>query len=157
MLQKKFIIIAAISAFFPGVICAQIPEPSSTDKAFLESGIVDSNYKFIDIEGAKLAFRELSNNFAGTLPIQINSETSIISVVMTPNYLIFGYKFLIDLDIPQKIEMKNYLHSKEHRDVVCANVFTSRYMIANNNVIALDYYDISNKRIAMIKISPDIK
>ena len=75
---------------------------------------------------------------------------------MTPNYLIFGYKFLIDLDIPQKIEMKNYLHSKEHRDVVCANVFTSRYMIANNNVIALDYYDISNKRIAMIKITPDI-
>ena len=29
-------------------------------------------------------------------------------------------------------------------------------MIANNNVIALDYYDISNKRIAMIKITPDI-
>lgn len=132
---------------------------ASLDQIFLENGIVDKNYKYIDKKLAAQVFTKVNNDLANSLPIKFDANTEISSVLHTPNFAIYYYKvdlqsLIGDLPLDGFIEyVREELTSKEAIQVYCKQLFGAKFQQVNGYTFVLNMYDVSGAKITDITLN----
>lgn len=137
-------------------------EFAELDQLFLEEGIVDRNYKYIDKKLAAKAFTEINNELADSLPIMIDANTEVTSVFHSPSIAVYSYT----LDLQNQIddihfnEFKKFLHQEfttaEKTRSFCSELFDAKFQQANGYTFLLYFYDESGRKFVDITLNEKI-
>lgn len=67
-----------LSLFIPSIALAELP----IDAEFRTSGIVDKNFKIIDMQKYKEIWRTTSNELGEMMPMQLDENTRVLSLII---------------------------------------------------------------------------
>lgn len=132
------------------------------DEIFLDEGIVDENYKYMDKKLAAQVFTAVNNEIANSLPINIDINTRITSVFHTPNFAMYNYTYdlqsqISDLLIDDVIEyFREDFTSIEFTQDLCDELFGAKFQQVNGYTFILNFSDISGKKIIDISLDEKI-
>lgn len=121
--------------------------PSDTDLELLEYGIVDSSFKYKDLELATEYFKIIHHRNMVSLPLYIDKHIEWTSSLITPFEQVYSYKdYRIEDDDKIIFEKSDILE-------FCDETFTDLYLIRNNVNINIRYYNINDKLISTINLN----
>lgn len=131
------------------------------DKIFLEGGVVDKNYKYIDKKLAARILTEVNNELADSLPIKIDANTEITSIFHSPSFAMYSYTFNLDEmrgDLPLYEFMKQireYFSSVEFTKDLCKDSFGAKFQQVNGYTSLLNLNDVSGEKIIDITLNEE--
>lgn len=129
------------------------------DKIFLEEGVVDKNYKYLDEKLAAAIFTELNNGLANSLPAKTNAYSEISSVFHAPRFAIYYYKIDIQGVIGRMPTdgfikyLQQYFTSPEMTRKFCDDVFGAKFQQVNGYTFTIHFNDLSGKKITTITLN----
>jgi hypothetical protein len=147
-MKKLFIILLSMTV--AGAAFAE----TEIDEGLKESGIVDHNYVYTDIDLATTFFTIVTDTHAKSLPMNFNRLIEVTGIMMTPYYGNFIYRYTIPFDAAERIDLKKNLSSKQNIREVCEDSFLpEQFMIANNFTLVYSYMDVDYRPIVNVTIN----
>lgn len=129
------------------------------DKIFLEEGIVDKNYRYIDKKLASKIFTEINNEIASSLPINIDANTEITSIFHSPNFAMYSYT--LDLNEmrsnPLFMEaLRAEFASTETTQDFCGDLFAAKFQQVNGYTLLIQINEVSGEKIIDLTLDEKI-
>ena len=151
--MKKLILICGV-LLFGNNLHAELIKESEEDRKLLALGILDTDYRYKNIEKANEYFRVQSNETAKSLPTQVDSFSEISSTMITPYGAFYSYRFLSNLDASQRREVIKDIKTESNFKDLCSSFFDSKYQVVNNQTIKVNYMDRDYKDIVVFNLDP---
>lgn len=104
-MNKKIICLSLLTSTFAFA-------ETSLDKEFRTIGVVDKNYKVIDVNKYNNLWRIVSNDMAKMMPIQLDADTTVLSLILNKNLYLMTMQINTDLN-NIKID-QSYLNTAKH-------------------------------------------
>lgn len=144
-MKIKQLMTAIIFAITPVLSLANTP--SDMDLELLEYGVVDSSFKYKDLELATQYFKAIHNRYLVSLPLYIDRYVEWTSSMVTPFEQTYSYKdYRIDENVKLTFEQSEILD-------LCEEIFTDLYLSRNNVNIHLRYYNSNDKLISTVNLN----
>lgn len=150
--KMKKIILAMIFATISSVTHAE----SELDDLLKYAGIVDADYVYTDTKLAAEFFRLPTNQYAQSLPMNINSYIQIESAMMTPHFGSFEAIYTVPFDATERKAVIQELSSMETLQIACIDYYIPNdFMLANNYTLVYSYSDQDYRPLAKITMNID--
>ena len=127
------------------------------DKIFLEEGIVDKNYRYIDKKLAFEIFTELNNEIASSLPINIDANTEITNVFHSLNFAMYSFTFDFNemRSNPLFMEALRAEYASTAQDF-CGDLFAAKFQQVNGYTVLIQINEVSGEKIIDITLDEKI-
>ena len=127
---------------------------SDLDNLLKSAGIVDEDYTYRDTNLAAEFFRLSNNQYAQSLPVDINSYIQIESVMMAPYFGIFEGIYTIPFDAADRRAVIQELSSIETLQIACIDYYIPNdFMLANNYTLVYSYSDQDYRPLAKVTMN----
>lgn len=128
---------------------------SDVDQTLKSIGLVDENYVYIDDEALVTEFfRYTTNQYAQSLPTNLNSFIQMYSAMMTPYLGNFEAIYTIPFNDEDKAAIAQELSSKEVLQNACIDYYIPHeFMLANNYTLIYSYSDQNFRPIAKVTMT----
>ena len=145
----KSMLVGAIS------ICGGLNLAHSSDSYYditlMNYGAVDANYKFIDIQKAKLFFDNLNEDLQPQLPSDIDGLISIIDINTSPYNNFFIYK--MNSTIADKSMMNKIRNSEVMMKYQCGLLFNHKYQKANDTKVSIYLFNDEIENLGSVELN----
>jgi|GEM_PF-3831136 len=144
----SFFVLISISFYSYG-------EKTKQDQEMLHYGLIDKDFKYINIKEVADYFRYITNSNSMSLPVMFNSEEELIGMVLTPFNAVYSYKLHRNLS---KKEIKTYaqLYNNPKRIIsLCTQSFNNEFQWANNVIVKFKYIDLSGQFITEVRLDKE--
>ncbi|WP_151802624.1 hypothetical protein [Acinetobacter guillouiae] len=121
-----------------------------TDDELTNLGIIDENYKYVDLKKATWYFKTITNNMASMIPVKLNQHIEIADVFFSPFYAATSYRLTNDLDQNRLEAFKLDILSNEQLDELCKISFQFKFFYANDFKYEIFYKTIDDKILAKV-------
>ncbi|WP_019672671.1 hypothetical protein [Psychrobacter lutiphocae] len=128
---------------------------SDIDKALKSIGLIDESYVYIADEAlVSEFFRYTTNQYAQSLPSDINSFSRIQSTMFTPYFADVQGMFTIPFTADERREVINALSSKELLQELCIDYFIpNEFMLANNYMLMYTFNDQDYRLLKKVQVN----
>ena len=127
---------------------------SELDDLLKYAGIVDEDYVYTDIKLAAEFFRLSTNQYAQSLPMNVNSYIQIESAMMTPYFSNVEAIYTIPFDATERRAVIQELSSMEALKETCIdNYIPNDFMLANNYTLVYSYSDQDYRPLAKVTMN----
>lgn len=127
---------------------------SELDDLLKSAGIVDEDYVYTDTKLAAEFFRLSTNQYAQSLPMNVNSYIQIESAMMTPYFSNVEAIYTIPFDATERRAVIKELSSMEALKETCiANYIPNDFMLANNYTLVYSYSDQDYRPLAKVTMN----
>jgi len=129
---------------------------SELDDLLKYAGIVDADYVYTDTKLAAEFFRLSNNQYAQSLPVDINSYIQIKNAMMAPYFGIFEGIYTIQFDATNRRSVIQELSSIETLQKACIDYYIPNdFMLANNYTLVYSYSDQDYRPLAKVTMNID--
>lgn len=150
MIKKALLL--SLSLFIAPVAFAD----SEMDEVLKSIGLVDSQYRYTNDKLATEFFRVATNQYAQSLPVNINSYVQIYSAMMTPYYGNFEAIITLPLTDSEREVFIQELTSLENLQQICLDYYVpNNFMAANNYTLVYSYSDQNYRPLAKLTMNTD--
>ena len=127
---------------------------SELDDLLKYAGIVDEDYVYTDTKLAAEFFRLSTNQYAQSLPMNVNSYIQIESAMMTPYFSNVEAIYTIPFDATERRAVIKELSSMEALKETCIdNYIPNDFMLANNYTLVYSYSDQDYRPLAKVTMN----
>ncbi|AZN67008.1 hypothetical protein DX910_00455 [Acinetobacter haemolyticus] len=130
-----------------------IDEMSSLEKELYSAGLVDKDLRYTDLKLVGSYFKSESEKITVSLPTKIDNTTEISSILFTPYYIGYTFRFDAVLSPEQFHSLGKELTSTETQNELCETMYNERFYKINNVAIELNYVDKNRRTIANIELN----
>lgn len=131
-------------------------EKTKQDQEMLNLGLIDNDFKYINIKEVADYFRYIANSNSMSLPVMLNSEEEIIGMVLTPFNAVYSYKLHRNLS-NKGIKTYAQLYNNPKRITsLCTQNFNNEFQWANNYIVMFQYIDLSGKFITEARLDTEV-
>lgn len=150
--KMKKILLAMLFATVSNVGHAE----SELDDLLKYAGIVDADYVYTDTKLAAEFFRLSTNQYAQSLPMNINSYIQIESAMMTPYFSNVEAIYTVPFDATARKAVIQELSSMEALQIACIDYYIPNdFMLANNYTLVYSYSDQDYRPLAKVTMNID--
>jgi len=129
---------------------------SELDDLLKYAGIVDADYVYTDTKLAAEFFRLSTNQYAQSLPMNINSYIQIESAMMTPHFGNVEAIYTVPFDATERKAVIQELSSMEALQIACIDYYIPNdFMLANNYTLVYSYSDQDYRPLAKVTMNID--
>ena len=148
----KKLLLTTLVVLISGVAHAE----SELDNLLKSAGIVDVDYVYTDIKLAAEFFRLSTNQYAQSLPVNVNSYVKLDSVMMTPYFGNSEAMYTQPLNANERMLLIQELSSVEMLKEACIDYYIPNdFMLANNYTLIYSYSDQDYRPLAKVTMSID--
>lgn len=141
-----------LSMLFPLSFQALANTKVSEDVLFQKLGILDSEFKYMDMKLANKIFKNANDRTAKLMPYRPNDLIEFTSITMSPYRTIINFSNTLGvLEINQN-KFAQYLKTQESVKDWCDEHFKYRYMRVNNLKVEVNFQDRAGKTLESITL-----
>lgn len=126
---------------------------SELDQEMHALGIIDSSGVYVNTELAAEYFNQAAETFSKSLPVKVNKNIEVLSVLMTPYYSSYSYKINYNFNQSERDKFIQEMLSEDSIKEMCDEIFNERIFWVNNHQMNLHYIDISHKKVVDITLN----
>ena len=146
----KKLLLTTMFVIISGVAHAE----SELDDLLKSAGIVDGDYVYTDTKLAAEFFRLSTNQYAQSLPMNVNSYIQIESAMMTPHFGNFEAIYTVPFDATERRAVIQELSSMEALQIACIDHYIPNdFMLANNYTLVYSYSDQDYRPLAKVTMN----
>lgn len=129
---------------------------SQIDTMFQKAGIIDEDYLYTDIDIVREAFKLASNEYAQSLPMQMNEVIEVYAVSFLPSTDVYEYRLTVPLTQSERQDLIEVMSSPETLRQSCEDYFlVNQYMVKNDVTLIYSYNDVDYRPLAKLVMSND--
>lgn len=127
---------------------------SELEMELFNAGLIDEDLKYTDLQEVGKYFQSQNKMLSVSLPSKIDSLMEVSSILLTPYYMGYTFKFDAPISKDKFKRMHDDLNSTNTKNKLCQEMYTERLYKVNNVVIGINYIDTSMKSIANVELNP---
>ena len=129
---------------------------SQIDTMFQKAGIIDEDYLYTDIDIVRQAFKLASNEYAQSLPMQMNEVIEVYAVSFLPSTAVYEYRLTVPLTQSERQDFVQIMSSPETLQQSCEEFFlVNQYMVKNDVTLIYSYNDVDYRPLAKLIMRND--
>lgn len=129
---------------------------TKVDKELLSLGLIDKNYKYKNIADAATYFKQLANRESLSLPVMINSDEEVVSMLATPFKVIYTYRIHRRFDNNSLKVVAQLYNNPKRISELCLQNYIHEFQRANDYVIKFIYSDLNGKLITEARLDNEV-
>ncbi|WPE82832.1 hypothetical protein SB581_07640 [Acinetobacter baumannii] len=129
---------------------------TKVDEELLSLGIIDKNYKYKNIAEAATFFRNLANRESLSLPVMLNSDEEVVSMIATPFQVIYSYRIHRKFDNNSLKVVAQLYNNPKRISELCQQNYIHEFQRANGYVIKFIYSDLNGKIITEARLDNEV-
>lgn len=141
-----------LSMFFPLSFHALANTNVNEDVLFQKLGIIDSEFKYMDMNLANKVFKNANDRTAKLMPYSPNNLIEITSITMTPYRTIINFSNTFGVSEDNQNKFAQFLKTQESVKDWCGEHFKYRYMRVNNLKVEVNFQDRTGKTLESITL-----
>ena len=150
---SALLLTAAVAITPIAATASEVPE-SKLDKELMAAGVIDTNYKYKDIDAANKYFAVVYKIVNASLPLNSGLGVNITEFSISPYYSQYTHEYTTDLSAQKAADIQAQLDTPAAFQKLCKEVYLKdRFFAANNHVMKFVYNQNNGAKIADIDIS----
>ncbi|MBI1447674.1 MULTISPECIES: hypothetical protein [Acinetobacter] len=129
---------------------------TKVDKEFLNSGLIDKNYRYKNIADAATFFKQLANRESLSLPVMLNSDEEVVSMMATPFQVMYSYRIHRKLDNNSLKVVAQLYNNPKRISELCRQNYIHEFQRANSYVIKFIYSDLNGRLITETRLDKEV-